>query len=166
MAKEPSASFLRQLSGEVLAAAAQGNADELCVALAQGGSANASDKDRATALGLASLRGHTDCVRLLLSARATVDQPDPDGLTPLMHACDVGYADCVVRRRPAACASDTPLPYLLVSDPALLPRAAPAATRQGGAGSRVASRLNRADRRVRRRPRAVRAAAPWLLGHG
>ncbi len=87
-------------TASVFAASAEGNADELCAALAQGDDANAADADSTTALGMASLRGHTDCVRLLLSARAAVDQADSDGITPLMHACDVGYADCVVRRRP------------------------------------------------------------------
>ena len=50
--------------------------------------------DGPTALMIAAICGHLDCVRLLLGAGANKDMKDDEGWTALMLATDEGHADC------------------------------------------------------------------------
>jgi ankyrin repeat protein len=55
-------------------------------------------QDGFTALMLACLDGHMDCVRALLEAGAPVAQAKQDGVTALLAACVNGHLDCVRAR--------------------------------------------------------------------
>ena len=48
-----------------------------------------------TALTLAAMQGHSDCVVLLLDRKADPNTTDDRGQTPFHHACAAGHAECV-----------------------------------------------------------------------
>ena len=48
-----------------------------------------------TALKMASINGHVECVKALLAAKADVNKANKDGLTPLMCASRMGRVEIV-----------------------------------------------------------------------
>eukprot|EP00887_Chlorella_sp_A99_P002826 scaffold6.g2826.t1 len=78
----------------VLAAAEQGDAGELAEQLTQlTVSVNTRGGEGDTALHLASLYGHTDCVKVLLEQGARADVADEEGALPIHDAAAGGYLD-------------------------------------------------------------------------
>lgn len=76
----------------VFEAAENGDADELADLLAElEVSIDTRGVDSDTPLHLASLYGHTECVRLLLAKGARADVADADGALPLHDAAAGGY---------------------------------------------------------------------------
>lgn len=82
---------------EVLFAAAQSDHTRLVRALLleAGAAMNQTDEDGMTALLVATVEGHADCVRLLLEMNADVDKAVDGGGTALMAASDLGHPACV-----------------------------------------------------------------------
>lgn len=80
----------------LLTAAELGDTDLIRQALANlNGSVNEAGEDGDTALHLACLYGHLNCVQILLEAGASVDVKDEDGAIPLHDACAGGYMEIV-----------------------------------------------------------------------
>ena len=63
--------------------------------LAGGASADAADQHGGTALMLAALKGHCECVEALLAAGATADAARQDGATALSLAVTYGDPGCI-----------------------------------------------------------------------
>eukprot|EP00250_Pteridium_aquilinum_P000934 c11118_g1_i1 orf=80-646(+) len=81
---------------KLLTASETGNAHDLSQALAElRGSVNQAGEDGDTALHLACLYGHSNCVQILLEAGASIDVKDEDGAIPLHDACAGGYTEIV-----------------------------------------------------------------------
>lgn len=84
------------LNEELFAAARKGDAQRIKALLDQGVDINAKWRYDTTALLMASMRGHSEAVRLLLERGAKVDIKDTFyGITPLSAAADKGTAEVV-----------------------------------------------------------------------
>ena len=82
--------------GRILEASETGDASVLAVALPTlSVSVDSTGPDGDTALHLAALYGHTQCVEMLLGAGANVAVRDADGGTPLHDACAGGFEEIV-----------------------------------------------------------------------
>ena len=89
--------------GRILEASETGDASVLAVALPTlSVSVDSTGPDGDTALHLASLYGHTQCVEMLLGAGANVAVRDADGGTPLHDACAGGFEEIVGKLLAAA----------------------------------------------------------------
>ena len=89
--------------GRILEASETGDASVLAVALPTlSVSVDSTGPDGDTALHLASLYGHTQCVQMLLGAGANVAVRDADGGTPLHDACAGGFETIVGKLLAAA----------------------------------------------------------------
>ncbi|PRW56241.1 ankyrin domain isoform A [Chlorella sorokiniana] len=78
----------------VFEAAEAGDVDELQEALGRlDVSIDTRGEDSDTAIHLAALYGHSECVRVLLAAGARADVADADGALPLHDAAAGGYVD-------------------------------------------------------------------------
>ena len=67
---------------EFLLAAEEGNVDALKACLEKGVDINATNRQKRTAVIIASLKKHYDCVALLISAGADIDKQTRPVLTP------------------------------------------------------------------------------------
>jgi ankyrin repeat protein len=71
----------------LLLTAAKDDVEGLTVALESGAAVDfTADSDGATALMIASMAGHAECIRLLTDAGASAKLPNEKGRTPLMCA--------------------------------------------------------------------------------
>mmetsp|Transcript_29766 Transcript_29766/g.41102 ORF Transcript_29766/g.41102 Transcript_29766/m.41102 type:complete len:208 (-) Transcript_29766:32-655(-) len=93
--KDPSGGPL----GELQTACESGETEKVPAILERlfetGVSVNSLGSEGDTALHLAALHGHNECVRLLLAAGADPQPVDEDGGTPLHDACAGGYLEIV-----------------------------------------------------------------------
>ena len=81
---------------QVLQASEDGDIDALTESLGKlNVELETKGEDGDTALHLACLYGHTDCVKLILEKGAKVDIKDGDGGLPLHDACAGGYLEIV-----------------------------------------------------------------------
>lgn len=76
-----------ELITEFLFAAEQGNTDTLNKCLAAGVDINITNRQGRTAITLASLNKHYDCVALLISAGADIDKQDQTCFNPFLLSC-------------------------------------------------------------------------------
>src|SRR6266566_3754607 len=83
------------LSGQLLAAAQEGDTADVKSLLAKGADINSRGPYGNTPLMAAALTGHTDTLRLLLARGADVNARGNTGRTALMEAALEGYADAV-----------------------------------------------------------------------
>lgn len=75
------------LLNEYLLAAELGNLHQLKTCLTQGVDINASNRQGQTAITLASLNQHYDCVSVLISAGVDINQQDRTCLNPFLLSC-------------------------------------------------------------------------------
>lgn len=76
-----------ELVTEFLLAAEQGNANELQACLDKGVDINATNRQKRTAVIIASLHKHYSCVELLISAGADIDKQDQTCFNPFLISC-------------------------------------------------------------------------------
>lgn len=76
-----------ELVTEFLLAAEQGNADALKACLEKGVDINATNRQKRTAIIIASLNKHYPCVELLIAAGANIDQQDQTCFNPFLISC-------------------------------------------------------------------------------
>lgn len=72
-----------ELETEFLLAAEQGNVDALKACLEKGVDINATNRQKRTAIVIASLKKHYPCVALLIDAGADIDKQDQTCFSPL-----------------------------------------------------------------------------------
>jgi len=76
-----------ELVTEFLLAAEQGNANALQACLDKGVDINATNRQKRTAIIIASLHKHYSCVELLISAGADIDKQDQTCFNPFLISC-------------------------------------------------------------------------------
>ena len=76
-----------ELVTEFLLAAEQGNIDGLKACLEKGVDINATQRQKRTAVIIASLKKHYDCVAFLIAAGADIDQQDQTCFNPFLISC-------------------------------------------------------------------------------
>lgn len=76
-----------ELSGEFLLAAEKGNADALKACLDKHVDINITNRQGRTAIVIASLNKHYDCVELLISAGADINKQDQTCFNPFLISC-------------------------------------------------------------------------------
>jgi ankyrin repeat protein len=76
-----------ELVTEFLLAAEQGNANALQACLDKGVDINATNRQKRTAVIIASLHKHYSCVELLISAGADIDKQDQTCFNPFLISC-------------------------------------------------------------------------------
>jgi ankyrin repeat protein len=76
-----------ELVTEFLLAAEQGNGDALKACLEKGVDINATNRQKRTAIIIASLNKHYPCVELLIAAGANIDQQDQTCFNPFLISC-------------------------------------------------------------------------------
>jgi len=76
-----------ELVTEFLLAAEQGNGDALKACLEKGVDINATNRQKRTAIIIASLNKHYPCVELLIDAGANIDQQDQTCFNPFLISC-------------------------------------------------------------------------------
>lgn len=76
-----------ELSGEFLLAAEKGNADALKAYLAKNVDINVTNRQGRTAIVIASLNKHYECVELLISAGADINKQDQTCFNPFLISC-------------------------------------------------------------------------------
>jgi len=76
-----------ELSGEFLLAAEKGNADALKACLDKQVDINITNRQGRTAIVIASLNKHYDCVELLISAGADINKQDQTCFNPFLISC-------------------------------------------------------------------------------
>lgn len=76
-----------ELSGEFLLAAEKGNADALKACLDKKVDINITNRQGRTAVVIASLNKHYDCVELLISAGADINKQDQTCFNPFLISC-------------------------------------------------------------------------------
>lgn len=76
-----------ELVTEFLLAAEQGNANALQACLDKGVDINATNRQKRTAVIIASLHKHYSCVELLISAGADIDMQDQTCFNPFLISC-------------------------------------------------------------------------------
>ncbi|PJG57868.1 ankyrin repeat domain-containing protein [Aeromonas cavernicola] len=76
-----------ELVSNFLQAAEQGQADTLAQLLAQGVDINATNRQGRTAIVIASLNRHYDCVQLLINAGADINKQDQTCFNPFLLSC-------------------------------------------------------------------------------
>ena len=77
----------KELITEFLLAAEQGNADGLKSCLAKNVDINATNRQGRTAIIIASLNKHYDCVSLLIAAGADINKQDQTCFNPFLISC-------------------------------------------------------------------------------
>lgn len=77
----------KALSSEFLFAAEQGDIDALKSCLSKSVDINTTNRQGRTAITLASLNKHYDCVELLISAGADIDKQDQTCFNPFLLSC-------------------------------------------------------------------------------
>ncbi|WP_422527188.1 ankyrin repeat domain-containing protein [Serratia fonticola] len=77
----------KALITEFLFAAEQGDSDALKSCLSKGVDINATNRQGRTAITLASLNKHYDCVALLIAAGADIDKQDQTCFNPFLLSC-------------------------------------------------------------------------------
>ena len=92
---------ISKLNKDLIKAASVGQPMEAEALLQSGADANAKNNSGRTVLMLASMRGHTEVVRLLLDAGADVNAVDSDGNTAIMFASDARQTSIVKLLREA-----------------------------------------------------------------
>ena len=89
------------MSQDIFNACSLGDADALEQHIGFGaheavrGAHRCADGMKRTPLVVASMRGHTECVRMLLAAGAPIGEDASDGCAPLFVAAQEGHAPCV-----------------------------------------------------------------------
>ncbi|MDY1038613.1 hypothetical protein GJV04_18990 [Enterobacteriaceae bacterium RIT714] len=76
-----------ELVTEFLLAAEQGNTEALKACLAKGVDINATNRQKRTAIIIASLKKHYSCVEYLISAGADIDHQDQTCFNPFLISC-------------------------------------------------------------------------------
>ena len=91
----PSLAYAQNLDSQLIAAAWNGQTDEIEDLLDAGAKVNAKNKDGMTALIVGAWNGHTEAVKVLLSKGAKVDDKNNNGMTALMVGTWNGHTDTV-----------------------------------------------------------------------
>lgn len=76
-----------ELVTEFLLAAEEGNSDALKACLEKGVDINATNRQKRTAVTIASLKKHYSCVALLIAAGADIDKQDQTCFNPFLISC-------------------------------------------------------------------------------
>ncbi|HDT2074862.1 ankyrin repeat domain-containing protein [Enterobacter sp. A11] len=76
-----------ELVTEFLLAAEEGNSDALKACLEKGVDINATNRQKRTAVIIASLKKHYSCVELLIAAGADIDKQDQTCFNPFLISC-------------------------------------------------------------------------------
>ena len=76
-----------ELVTEFLLAAEEGNSDALKACLEKGVDINATNRQKRTAVTIASLKKHYSCVALLIAAGADIDKQDQTCFNPFLIGC-------------------------------------------------------------------------------
>ena len=72
----------------------RGNRSQLTALLRLGADVNARDLPGDSALHIASMHGHADCIVTLLEAGAQINMTGSNGFSPLMYSCFYGMDNC------------------------------------------------------------------------